>query len=163
VHDSDEAAGSGDVDESSTWWRVVADPEALDRMEVPRDAVLWRLAPDDVLIDVLIGFDDPEVESKLAFRPQLDDPHAIVVPDQNWHAQTIDADSFEPLRERIEWEIDNTRINQGLILGVPAKIQFLDHRPELFGSDTPWPHYEILCAAPYAHELNERVREVLGE
>jgi hypothetical protein len=122
--------------------------------------VVWRLAPDDALIDTYSRVDDNETGP-----PIIDDVHAIVVPDGGWRVVIIDTEDFDAkLRPRIEWTVDEGLTNQGLVLGVPAKIRYVETPAHWFSDSEgePYPHWEILCAAPYAHELDARLAEVLG-
>lgn len=125
--------------ETLVGWRVVASPEALDRLGRPGDdgtqAVL-RLAPDDAFV----------IEG---VQPETGDPDQIVVAETGFAGSWLSEAGFDShVRPHIEWTLPNDRstVAQGSIAGVPAKVTFLDNRWLLF------------CAAPYADELRERLR-----
>ena len=114
-------------------WRIVADPRAIDTLDV---AIALRVAPDDVLV-----LDDAE--------PAVDDAHAIVVPERGYVGwEVAPAELDELVHGHIEWRLPGERpaLAQGLIAQVPAKVWL---RPD--GSAL------LLCAAPLADELQERL------
>ena len=114
--------------------RVVAAADALDELVAPAEHPMLRLAPDDLLV---IG----------AASVQVSGEHLVV-----------DEAAFvgwwltpEELREQVvphvDWPLPTTRpaLAQGLVAGVPAKLWLAEDRALL------------LCAAAYAHELQERL------
>jgi hypothetical protein len=114
-------------------WRVVANPAALDAMATPAGATVLRFAPDDALV-------------LAAEAPTLEDEHAIVVPDDGWSGTWLTWDDFGVVRSCIDWHVPATGLAQGLVAGVPCKVLRRDDLTLL------------LCATPYAHELEDRLR-----
>lgn len=112
-------------------FRVVATPEALDRL----DGDLLRLAPDEALLLL----EDEAVE--------VDDEHAIIVRDHSfvgaWFEKSLAA---EILARHCEWEPPSSGFAQGAVAGIPTKLWF---RGELV---------LMLVQAPYAVEFEERLR-----
>jgi hypothetical protein len=114
-------------------WRVVAHPSALDAMVIEAGATVLRFAPDDALV---LTSESPTVE----------DEHAIVVPDHGWSGTWLTWEDFGAVRGCIDWHIPTTGLAQGLVAGVPCKVLRRDDLTLL------------LCARPYAHELEDRLR-----
>ena len=114
--------------------RVVASPEVLDDVTVPDDHPMLRLASDDLLV---IG----------AASVQVVGEH-LVVDEAGFVGWWL---TPEEVREQIvpyvDWPLPTARpaLAQGLIAGVPAKLWLAEDRALL------------LCAAAYAHELEERL------
>ena len=114
--------------------RVVAAAEALDELVVPAEHPTLRLALDDVLV---IG----------AASVQVSGEH-LVVDETGFVGWWL---TPEELREQVvphvDWPLPTTRpaLAQGLVAGVPAKLWLAEDRALL------------LCAAAYAHELQERL------
>jgi hypothetical protein len=116
-------------------WRVVAAPDALDRLEASGPAL--RLAPDDVLV---IGG---------GREPLVDDPDAIAVTETGFVGWELDETATTTLvRHHVEWDPPTVRpaLAQGLLAGVPAKLWLRNDGSAL-----------LICAAPYAAELQERL------
>ena len=115
--------------------RMVAAPAVLDAMSGPDGVIMLRLAPDDLLLITHASF---------AF---IGEP-AIVEPEAGLMGWWLTPDEFEAVLEHVEWPLPTARpaLAQGLIAGVPAKLWLTDDRSLL------------LCAAAYAHELEERLR-----
>ena len=114
-------------------WRVVAEPRAIDRLDV---AIALRLAPDDVLV-----LDDA--------RPTVDDPHAIEVAERGFVAWELGPGELDALAHgHIEWPLPSIRpgVAQGLVAQVPAKLWLRDDGTAL-----------LVCAAALAVELMERL------
>jgi hypothetical protein len=115
--------------------RVVAAPAVLDELAWPDGATALRLASDDLLV---IGGTPASVEGATA----------LVEEERGFVGWWLTADE---LRDRVlphvEWQLPAERpaLAQGMIAGVPAKLWLTDVRALL------------LCAAPYAHELIERL------
>ena len=114
-------------------WRVLADPRAIDMLDV---AIGLRVAPDDVLV-----LDDAQ--------PAVDDPHAIVVAERGfvgWELGPGDVDALA--HGHIEWALPRSRpaVAQGLVAQVPAKLWLRDDGTAL-----------LLCSAVLAAELLERL------
>lgn len=115
--------------------RIVASPEALDGVKSSDETIALRLAPDDALF-----LDATEI--------QVTDDHAIAVPESGFVGVWLtSAQLVERVMPHIEWSMPEERpaLAQGLVAGVPAKLWLDDDRALL------------LCAAPYAHELTERL------
>jgi hypothetical protein len=103
--------------------RVVAAPTAIDAAlhagVVPPDAAVIRIAPDDVF---LIGVSEFVVN----------DPHAIVEAEGAFVGWWLSAaEVTEHLARHIEWslplpEIDDAKLAQGLVAGVPMKLLYRD-------------------------------------
>lgn len=114
--------------------RVVASPGALDHLTWPDDVAPMRLAPDDLLA---IG----------AASVQVDGDH-LVVDEAGFVGWWLTPDELnEAVIPHLDWPLPAARpaFAQGLVAGVPAKLWLTDDRALL------------LCAAAYAHELEERL------
>jgi hypothetical protein len=114
-------------------WRVVADPRAIDVLDV---AIGLRVAPDDVLV-----LDDSP--------PAVDDPHAIVVAERGFVGWELGPGEIDAIVHRhVEWELPLRRpaVAQGLVAQVPAKLWLREDGTAL-----------LLCAAALAAELLERL------
>ena len=115
--------------------RVVGSPEVLDAIEWPDEVAAMRLAPDDLFA---LG----------ATSVVLPDGGALVADETGFVGWWLDATQVDELIDtRVEWELPEERptLAQGLVAGVPAKL-WLDADRGL-----------LLCAAGYAHELQERL------
>jgi hypothetical protein len=114
--------------------RVVAAPEALDQLVAPDEHPMLRLAPDEL---VLIGAASVQVTGE-----------NLVVDETGFVGWWL---TPEELREQVvphvDWPLPTVRpaLAQGLVAGVPAKLWLAEDRALL------------LCAAAYAHELEERL------
>jgi hypothetical protein len=115
--------------------RVVTSQEALDTAPWTDRVVVLRFAPDDAMI---LG------ETTL----DLSGESAIVVDEAGfvgcWLSTQELADHVLP---HVDWSLPDERpvLAQGLVAGVPAKLWLTTDQSLL------------LCAAPYAHELSERL------
>jgi hypothetical protein len=114
-------------------WRVVADPRAIDDLDV---SIALRVAPDDALV-----LDDAE--------PVVDDPHAVVVAERGfvgWELAPAEVDDLA--HGHIEWALPAGRpvLAQGLVAQVPAKLWLRSDGSAL-----------LLCAAALAAELEDRL------
>ena len=114
--------------------RVVASPEVLDGLAWAGDVAALRLAPDDLLA---IGAASVEAGGEHLIVDEVgfvgwwltaDEVHAHVLPHLDWPLPT-----------------QRPALAQGLVAGVPAKLWLTEERALL------------LCAAAYAHELEERL------
>ncbi len=118
--------------------RVVADPAVLDGLVVVQGTLVLRFAPDDAFVLPL----EPEGRLDAA------DPEAIVVEEAGfvgcWLTPGQLADQVIP---HVDWVLPEARpaLAQGFVAGVPCKLWLEAGRALL------------LCAAPYAHELAERL------
>jgi hypothetical protein len=114
--------------------RVVAAAAALDELVTPDGHPTLRLAPDERL---LIGAASVQVTGE-----------NLVVDETGFVGWWL---TPEELREQViphvDWPLPTTRpaLGQGLVAGVPAKLWLAEDRALL------------LCAAAYAHELEERL------
>jgi hypothetical protein len=114
--------------------RVVAASEALDQFTLSGEHPMLRLAPDELL---LIGAASVQVTGE-----------NLVVDETGFVGWWL---TPEELREQVvphvDWPLPTARpaLAQGLIAGVPAKLWLAEDRALL------------LCAAAYAHELQERL------
>lgn len=118
--------------------RVVATPAALDAVAWPADALVLRLAPDEVIALAEVGQD--------VILPH--DPHAIIFAETGFASAWIAADEALDFLERAcEWELPRQRpaFAQGAVTGLPLKLWFEADRV-LF-----------IVPAPFAADLEERL------
>ena len=116
--------------------RVVASPEALDTAPWNDQAAVLRFAPDDAFVVGTPGID-------------ITDEHAIVEEETGFVGEWLTPDELaERVIPHIEWPLPDARpaLGQGFIAGVPCKLWLSGDRALL------------LCPAPYALELAERLR-----
>ncbi len=116
--------------------RVVAAPSALEAAGWPADALVLRLAPDEVLII------PPAPGLALA------DAHALIEPEGAFYGvwlSTADAEAFLERACAWPWPTKRPAFAQGAVAGVPVKMWFEAERV-LF-----------LVAAPFAADLEERL------
>jgi hypothetical protein len=114
--------------------RVVGAAAALDELVVPDDHPTLRVAPDEMLV---IGAVSVQVAGE-----------NLVVDEAGFVGWWLTPDEVRELvLPHIDWPLPTTRpvLAQGLVAGVPAKLWLADDRTLL------------LCAAAYAHELEERL------
>ena len=114
--------------------RVVAPSQALDDLAWTDDVVALRLAADDLLA---IG----------AASVQLAGEH-IIVDEAGFVGWWLTAEELTTeILPHVEWPlpVERPALAQGLVGGVPAKLWLAGDRALL------------LCAAAYAHELEERL------
>jgi hypothetical protein len=117
--------------------RIVAPPEALDAMTWPDDVVTLRLAADDLLV------------LHQAIVVAWSDTAALLEQESGFVGWWLTGDEVrEQVLPHVEWPLPGGRpaLAQGLVAGVPAKLWLSADRTLL------------LCAAAYAHELEERLR-----
>ena len=118
--------------------RVVAKPAALDALTpgigTPSEpGVMLRIAPDDAIVTGTTTV-------------TVDDPYAIVEPEYTFVQWRLAPAEFAEISRHIEWPLPpDSRLGQGLIAGVPAKI--------LIASD----HVLLIVSAGLAHEMLERL------
>ena len=115
--------------------RVVASADTLDAMAWATGVAPLRLAADDLLA---IG----AVSAEVGYAP------AIVEGESGFVGWWLTADEVtEFVLPHIDWPLPLERpaLAQGLVAGVPAKLWLTEDRALL------------LCAAAYAHELEERL------
>jgi hypothetical protein len=122
--------------------RIVAAPDAVDALVSRYEGTALRFAPDEVFVigSDVIGSDPAEID--------VGDEHAIVVPESGFVGCRLDELSLAALAEHVDWPFPSERPSfaQGFIAGVPAKL--------LLTPDGAL----LVCAAPYAAELAERLR-----
>lgn len=119
--------------------RIVATPTALDAVAWPADALVLRIAPDEVMITDDVGQD--------LILPH--DPHAIVTTETGFVSVWLVAnEAIEFLERSCEWELPAIRLAfaQGMVAGLPLKLWFEAERV-LF-----------ITPAPFAADLEERLR-----
>ena len=115
--------------------RVVASPETLDAMDWATGVAPLRFAADDLMA---VG----AVTAEVGYTP------AIVEVETGFVGWWLTPDEVtEAVLPHIDWPLATARpaLAQGLVAGVPAKLWLTDDRALL------------LCAAAYAHELEERL------
>ena len=115
--------------------RVVMSSEALDTAPWTDEVVVLRFAPDDVMI---LGATTTDVSGE----------HAIVVDEAGFVGCWLTAQELtDHVLPHVDWSLPDERpmLAQGLVAGVPAKLWLTADRSLL------------LCAAPYAYELSERL------
>jgi hypothetical protein len=120
--------------------RFVAAPEVLDSLPLPDERaiprVYLRLAEDDLLVihpgSMVVSVGD---------EPLVQEQEAGFV---GWW---LAPDELDHVVTHIDWPLPAERpaLAQGLVAGVPAKLWLAEDRALL------------LCAAAYAHELEERL------
>jgi hypothetical protein len=115
-------------------WRVVADPDALDRaIWAGEDVIVLRIAPDEAFGVGAVGVD-------------VDEPDAIVEPEAGFVGVRLSPDDLERVVTHLDWPIADEPgvLAQGKVAGVPAKI--------LTGEAAL-----LVTQAAYAHELADRL------
>jgi hypothetical protein len=114
--------------------RIVAAPEVLDDLAWADDVAALRLAADDLLA---IGAASVEVGGE-----------HVIVDEAGFVGWWLTADEVrDRVVPHVDWPLPTARpaLAQGLVAGVPAKLWLTEERALL------------LCAAAYAHELEERL------
>ncbi len=113
--------------------RAVAAPAVLDALSWPDGVAALRFAPDDLFAigATADNAGDAIVETEAGFV--------------GWWL-TLE-ELYDHIVEQVDWPLPETlpALAQGLIAGVPAKLWLTNDRALL------------LCAAAYAHELEERL------
>ena len=115
--------------------RIVAQPDALDRVEVGDDVILLRISADELLI----------------FPPQtveISDQHAIVIEDGSFSGGWFGMEEAQHfLLHNTEWELPIHRpaFAQGSVAGIATKLHFETDR------------VLIVVPAPYAQEMADRM------
>ena len=118
--------------------RIVANPESLDEITWPDEALVLRFASDEALILPPMG------------AVPISDPHAIIIADGGFAGVWVAADEAMAFLERAcEWELPEERpsLAQGSVAGVATKV-WLETDKVLF-----------VVQAPYASEFEERLGE----
>lgn len=116
--------------------RIVATPTALDAAHWPSDALVLRLAADEVFVTAPVAADT------------IADPHAIVAPDGGFASVWLPtAEALDFLERACEWELPHDRpaFAQGMVAGLAVKL-WLEEERVLF-----------VVPAPFAMELAERM------
>jgi len=114
--------------------RVVGSPEALDEVSAPDGQPVLRVAPDELLV---IGAASVEVTGE-----------HLVVDEAGFVGWWLTPEEVrDQVLPRVDWPLPIARpaLAQGLVAGVPAKLWLTEDRTLL------------VCAAAYAHELEERL------
>ena len=117
--------------------RFVAGPSALDALPWPEDrTALLRLAADDLL-----------VIHRGSYVMALGDEPIIQEKESGFVGWWLTPDELGHVAAHVDWPLPTERpaLAQGLVAGVPAKLWLAEDRALL------------LCAAAYAHELEERL------
>jgi len=127
--------------------RIVALPGAIDAAVWPEGSLVFRLAPDEVLIAPAMN------------ATAVDDPHAIVELETGFSGVWIDhVTAIDLLERECDWQlprmrqwgngsaVDRPSLAQGLVAGLPVKVWFERDRV-LF-----------IVASSFAAELAERLR-----
>ena len=115
--------------------RIIADPAGIETIKVIAGTVVLRFAPDDAFVLLEGKLESVEID-------------AIVAEESGFVGCWLTpAEVASRLVPHIEWPLPKARpvLAQGLIAGVPAKLWLESSRALL------------LCAAPYAHDLAERL------
>ena len=115
--------------------RIVADPATVDTIRVLDGTVVLRLAPDDAFVLLEGPLESVDVD-------------AIIVAESGFVGCWLTSEEVAfRLVPHIEWPLPDARpaLAQGLVAGVPARLWLESSRALL------------LCAAPYAHDLAERL------
>lgn len=118
--------------------RIVATPAALDAVAWRADALVLRVAPDEVIVA-------GDIQSDLILSH---DPHAIIVAETGLDAVWLAAnEALDFLERTCEWELPRQRpaFAQGAVAGLPLKLWFETERV-LF-----------IVPAPFAADLEERL------
>jgi hypothetical protein len=120
------------VAEPLSGWRVVANPSSVDEIR----GVVLRFAPDDALV-----LSDTAVE--------ISDPDAIVERDSGWVSLRLsEEEALALISVHASWRapVERPAFTQGMLAGLPTKV-YLNGAASL-----------IVVPAPFAHELDERLR-----
>jgi hypothetical protein len=132
--------------ERLTGTRIVATPAAIESAMWPKDARVFRLAPDEVFVDAAID------------ASWIDDPDAIVVRETGFSGVWIErATAIDFLQRECDWELpagtvaglsprQTPQLAQGLVAGLPVKVWFEADRVLFF------------VASPLAQDFMERLR-----
>ena len=119
--------------------RIVANPDAIDALDVPSGSTAMRFAPDEIYVT-------PPLEDASAVNAK--DEHAIIIGEGAFSGVWIDeAHALHLLEMHAEWEMPKERpaFAQGAVAGVATKLYFADGKV-LFA-----------VSSPYAAELEERL------
>jgi len=115
--------------------RIVATSTTLDSVKWPAGSIVLRLAADEVLITPPTSI-------------EVNDPHAIILPDGSFSGVWLTASEAHAIVEReCEWELPQGRpaFVQGAIAGIPAKLWVEEERVFL------------VVQAPFVVEFEERL------
>ena len=117
--------------------RIVALPVAIDAAKWPDNALVFRLAADEVLVTGTVA------------AAVVDDPHAIVERETGFSTVWLEtAVAADFLQGECDWELPLERpaFAQGIVAGLPMKVWFERDRVLL------------IVASPFAADLMERLR-----
>ena len=123
--------------ERFTGTRNVSLREPIDAADWPKDALVFRLAPDEMLVSAVVD------------STAVADPHAIVELETGFSAVWLDhVIAIDLLERECDWELPLERpaFAQGIVAGLPVKLWFERDRV-LF-----------IVASPFAADLMERLR-----
>ena len=130
--------------ERLTATRIVARPQAIDAVVWPKDTLVFRLAPDEVLVTPVVN------------AAAVDDSHAIVELETGFSGVWLDhVAAIDWLERECDWELPRMGqwgnanpavFAQGLVAGLPVKVWFERDRV-LF-----------IVASPFAADFMERQR-----
>ena len=111
--------------------RIVAEPAVLDGLDLSRDGVALRLAPDELFVT----------------GAPMDVEPALVEEERGFVGWWLEPDELDRVAHHVEWPLPGERpaLAQGLVAGVPARL-WLGEGQTL-----------LLVAAAYAHELVDRL------
>ncbi len=118
---------------------IVATPQSLDALTLPKASILLRIAPDEALILPPLSLD----------QLRLKDKHAIVVQDGGFAGLWLPIAEAVALCARLcDFELPAARpsLAQGALAGIAAKLYFEESRAL------------ILFPAPLIEDFEERVR-----
>ncbi|MEZ4592739.1 MAG: hypothetical protein R3D55_16565 [Chloroflexota bacterium] len=121
--------------------RIVANPDALDRADVPQSSLALRFAADELFLT-------PPLQDETIITAH--DPHAILIREGGFAGTWLPAnEAAEFLARNCEWEMPNGRpaFAQGAVAGIPTKL-WLEDEQVLF-----------IVPAPYAHDFAERLEK----
>jgi hypothetical protein len=122
---------SAPVLEGLAGWRVVGEPASLDQL----GGTVLRFAPDDALV---LGSNEIVVS----------DPDAIVERDTGWvSSQMTEERVLDLISTHASWQapLERPVLVQGMVAGLAVKV-YLDGNQSM-----------IIIAAPFGHELEERL------
>lgn len=101
--------------------RVTATPASIDGAAWPQQAVVVRIAPDDVFVAGATVDDAAAVLTA--------DPHAIVEPETMFHGAWLDDGQLRRIEQLLEWPLPaRPAVAQGLVAGIAVKLVLLADR-----------------------------------
>jgi hypothetical protein len=96
--------------------RITAHADAIDAAVWPQQAIVVRIAPDDVFV-IDASLDD-------AAQVGQRDPHAIIEDESLFCAAWVDAEQLHRIEDMLEWPLPDTRpaLAQGMAAGLAIKL-----------------------------------------